>query len=214
MCLEHDWYLTFLSEKCWACYTLNWANCVPLCSVLVPNCFQNSCIFVLYAKIWVWNAGKNEGQCIYDSVGVDTEGPLKWGAFKGLLCTNESFNGHFKEGEKCSSSMLPNDISMEDQGHTTEGDFLLLICVPLPIYTVNMPFMNNFGRKQQNNHVLLCHPLRLPPVPGVQLLYSVYLLYSSFFDFPVTMLDAWTALTPTVWLGIHWRVGDGWLVTV
>lgn len=51
-----------------------------------------------------------------------------------------------KQGEKkCSSSMLPNEISMGEQGHAAEGGFFLLVCVVLPIKMLNIHFMDRFA---------------------------------------------------------------------
>lgn len=43
--------------------------------------------------------------------------------------------------------MLPNDISMGEQGHAAEGEFLLVVCVVLPIKMLNIHFMDSFGKK-------------------------------------------------------------------
>lgn len=41
--------------------------------------------------------------------------------------------------------MLPNDISMGEQGHAAEGEFLLLACVVLPIKMPNVHFTDSFA---------------------------------------------------------------------
>lgn len=87
---------------------------------------------------------------------------LKWGAFKRLLlCADESFNGQFKAGgKKCSSSMLPNDISMGEQGHAAEGEFLVLVCVVLPIKMLNIHFMDSFAvEKTKQPRIIVSAPL-------------------------------------------------------
>lgn len=70
-----------------------------------------------------------------------------------------------KQGEKkCSSSMLPNDISMGEQGRAAEGEFLLLACVVLPIKMPNVHFTDSFaGERPPKQPRIIAQPLCLPP---------------------------------------------------